>query len=124
LAHAARRVDEDDRARSGLIGSGSQVAQPAGFIPRRPQACATAIPGATSHRIGCPRAPGYEAAALPLVRGHDGTRDDRLGGTACCRRRSRRLLEVLCLTGAIDKITMQAPHLIVRDLWRMLSRAG
>jgi NitT/TauT family transport system permease protein len=30
------------------------------------------------------------------------------------------LLEVLCLTGAIDKITMQAPHLIVRDLYRML----
>ena len=30
------------------------------------------------------------------------------------------LLEVLCLTGAIDKITMQAPHLIVRDLSRML----
>ena len=30
------------------------------------------------------------------------------------------LLEVLCLTGVIDKITMQAPHLIVRDLWRML----
>jgi len=31
------------------------------------------------------------------------------------------LLEVLCLTGAIDKITMQAPHLIVRDLYRMLA---
>jgi len=30
------------------------------------------------------------------------------------------LLEVLCLTGIIDKITMQAPHLIVRDLYRML----
>ena len=30
------------------------------------------------------------------------------------------LLEVLCLTGVIDKITMQAPHLIVRDLFRML----
>ena len=30
------------------------------------------------------------------------------------------LLEVLCMTGAIDKITMQAPHLIVRDLSRML----
>ena len=30
------------------------------------------------------------------------------------------LLEVLCLTGVIDKITMQAPHLIVRDLYRML----
>jgi NitT/TauT family transport system permease protein len=31
------------------------------------------------------------------------------------------LLEVLSLTGVIDKITMQAPHLIVRDLWRMLA---
>jgi NitT/TauT family transport system permease protein len=30
------------------------------------------------------------------------------------------LLEVLCLADVIDKITMQAPHLIVRDLWRML----
>ncbi len=30
------------------------------------------------------------------------------------------LLEVLCLAGVIDKITMQAPHLIVRDLYRML----
>jgi NitT/TauT family transport system permease protein len=30
------------------------------------------------------------------------------------------LLEVLCLTGVIDKITMQAPHLIARDLYRML----
>ncbi len=30
------------------------------------------------------------------------------------------LLEVLCLAGFIDKITMQAPHLIVRDLYRML----
>lgn len=30
------------------------------------------------------------------------------------------LLEVLCLAGVIDKITMQAPHLIVRDLFRML----
>ncbi len=30
------------------------------------------------------------------------------------------LLEVLCLVGAIDKITMQAPHLIVRDLYRLL----
>ena len=30
------------------------------------------------------------------------------------------LLEALCLTGVIDKITMQAPHLIVRDLFRML----
>ena len=30
------------------------------------------------------------------------------------------LLEVLCLQGVIDKITMPAPHVIVRDLWRML----
>ena len=30
------------------------------------------------------------------------------------------LLEVLCLTGAIDKITMPPPHLILRDLYRML----
>ena len=30
------------------------------------------------------------------------------------------LLEALCLTGVIDKITMQAPHLIVRDLYRLL----
>ena len=30
------------------------------------------------------------------------------------------LLELLCLTGVIDKITMQAPHLIVRDLFRLL----
>jgi NitT/TauT family transport system permease protein len=30
------------------------------------------------------------------------------------------LLEALCLTGVIDKITMQAPHLIARDLYRML----
>ena len=30
------------------------------------------------------------------------------------------LLEVLSLTGVIDKITMQAPHLIVRDLYRMI----
>ncbi len=30
------------------------------------------------------------------------------------------LLEVLCLAGAIDKITMQPPHLIARDLYRML----
>src|SRR5215207_9242667 len=29
------------------------------------------------------------------------------------------LLEVLCLVGVIDKITMPAPHIIVRDLWRM-----
>src|SRR5229473_500800 len=31
------------------------------------------------------------------------------------------LLEVLCLTGVIDKITMQAPHLIARDLYRLLA---
>jgi NitT/TauT family transport system permease protein len=31
------------------------------------------------------------------------------------------LLEVLCLAGVIDKITMQPPHLIVRDLWRLLA---
>jgi NitT/TauT family transport system permease protein len=30
------------------------------------------------------------------------------------------LLEVLCLTGTIDKITMQPPHLIARDLYRLL----
>jgi NitT/TauT family transport system permease protein len=30
------------------------------------------------------------------------------------------LLEVLCLTGVIDKITMPPPHLIARDLYRML----
>jgi NitT/TauT family transport system permease protein len=30
------------------------------------------------------------------------------------------LLEVLCLAGYIDKITMPAPHIIVRDFWRML----
>jgi NitT/TauT family transport system permease protein len=30
------------------------------------------------------------------------------------------LLEVLCLTGAIDKTTMQPPHLIARDLYRLL----
>src|SRR5262252_10356120 len=30
------------------------------------------------------------------------------------------LLEALCLTGVIDKFTMQAPHLIVRDFYRML----
>ncbi len=30
------------------------------------------------------------------------------------------VLEVLCLVGVIDKITMQAPHLIARDLYRML----
>jgi len=28
------------------------------------------------------------------------------------------LLEALCLAGIIDKITMPAPHIIVRDLWR------
>ena len=31
------------------------------------------------------------------------------------------LLEVLCLAGVIDKITMQPPHQIGRDLWRMLA---
>lgn len=31
------------------------------------------------------------------------------------------LLEVLCLVGLIDKITMQAPHLIIRDLFRLLA---
>ena len=30
------------------------------------------------------------------------------------------LLEVLCLAGAIDRITMPPPHEIARDLWRML----
>jgi NitT/TauT family transport system permease protein len=30
------------------------------------------------------------------------------------------LLEALCLAGVIDKITMQPPHQIARDLWRML----
>jgi NitT/TauT family transport system permease protein len=30
------------------------------------------------------------------------------------------LLEVLCLAGVIDKFTMQAPHLIARDFYRML----
>jgi len=30
------------------------------------------------------------------------------------------LLEVLCLAGVIDRITMQPPHLIARDLFRML----
>jgi NitT/TauT family transport system permease protein len=30
------------------------------------------------------------------------------------------VLEALCLAGLIDKITMQAPHLIARDLFRML----
>src|SRR4029079_18990489 len=33
----------------------------------------------------------------------------------CARR-----VEVLCLQGVIDKSTMPAPHVIVRDLWRML----
>lgn len=31
------------------------------------------------------------------------------------------LLEALCLAGVIDRITMQAPHLVVRDLWRLLA---
>jgi len=30
------------------------------------------------------------------------------------------VIEVLCLTGGIDKITMQPPHLIARDLYRLL----
>ena len=30
------------------------------------------------------------------------------------------ILEALCLAGVIDKITMQAPHLIARDFYRML----
>ncbi|HEY8245166.1 MAG: ABC transporter permease [Vicinamibacteria bacterium] len=30
------------------------------------------------------------------------------------------LLEVLCLVGVIDRITMPPPHEIARDLWRML----
>jgi NitT/TauT family transport system permease protein len=30
------------------------------------------------------------------------------------------VLEVLCLTGVIDKITMQAPHLILRDFFRVV----
>ena len=30
------------------------------------------------------------------------------------------LLEALCLAGVIDKFTMQAPHLIARDFYRML----
>ena|SRR5690349_3296027 len=30
------------------------------------------------------------------------------------------LLEVLCLAGVIDKITMPPPHIILRDLFRML----
>ena len=30
------------------------------------------------------------------------------------------VLEALCLAGVIDKITMQPPHLIVRDLWRLI----
>jgi len=30
------------------------------------------------------------------------------------------VLEILCLTGTIDKITMQSPHLIARDLYRLL----
>jgi NitT/TauT family transport system permease protein len=31
------------------------------------------------------------------------------------------LREVLCLAGMIDTITMQPPHLIARDLWRLLA---
>jgi len=31
------------------------------------------------------------------------------------------LLELLCLAGVIDKITMQAPHLIVRDFFRLIA---
>jgi NitT/TauT family transport system permease protein len=31
------------------------------------------------------------------------------------------LLEVLCLAGVIDKITMQPPHQIARDLWKLLA---
>jgi NitT/TauT family transport system permease protein len=31
------------------------------------------------------------------------------------------LLEVLCLTGKIDKLTMQPPHRMAFDLWRMLA---
>jgi NitT/TauT family transport system permease protein len=31
------------------------------------------------------------------------------------------LLEFMCIVGWIDKITMQAPHLIVRDLYRLLA---
>jgi len=31
------------------------------------------------------------------------------------------LLEALCVLRVIDPITMQAPHLIVRDLWRLLA---
>src|SRR5438477_9171655 len=31
------------------------------------------------------------------------------------------LLEIFCLTGVIDKITMQPPHLIARDLYRLLA---
>lgn len=30
------------------------------------------------------------------------------------------LLEILCLTGVIDKITMPAPHIILRDFWRLI----
>ena len=30
------------------------------------------------------------------------------------------VLEALCMAGMIDKITMQAPHIIVRDLYLML----
>ena len=30
------------------------------------------------------------------------------------------LLELLCLTGVIDRLTMSAPHVIVRDLAKIL----
>jgi NitT/TauT family transport system permease protein len=32
------------------------------------------------------------------------------------------LLEILCLTGVIDKITMPPPHIILRDFFRMIVR--
>ncbi len=31
------------------------------------------------------------------------------------------LLEALCLAGVIDKLTMQPPHVMVLDIWRMLA---
>lgn len=31
------------------------------------------------------------------------------------------LLEVLCLTGVIDKITMPAPHIIIRDFFKLMA---
>jgi len=31
------------------------------------------------------------------------------------------LLEALCLVGVIDKLTMQPPHVMVLDIWRMLA---